>query len=52
MTSSNPSAGKSTNSKVMTSETKSALKQQVLAEVHDSSAAILIYTVVPNSAHN
>lgn len=52
ITSSNPSARNSTNSKVMASETKSVLEQQVLAEVHDSSPAILIYTVVPNSAHN
>lgn len=52
ITSSNPSTGNSTNSKVMTSETKSVLEQQVLAEVHDSSSAILIYTVFSNSAHN
>lgn len=37
--------------RVMTRETKSVVGR-VLARVHDSSAAILIYTVVPNSVHN
>lgn len=37
--------------RVMTRETKSVVGH-VLARVHDSSAAILIYTVVPNSVHN
>lgn len=49
---SNPPTEGSVHSRVMTSETKSVPEQQVLARVHDSSAAILIYTAASNSVHD